>query len=72
MTDSDMISKISLFQEVLLLHINLLSKNLFCCRNRGVDVKMDIPYALWNETSAEIRELHKQVRISGEFVLWIL
>ncbi|XP_064643921.1 protein canopy homolog 3-like [Lineus longissimus] len=28
--------------------------------NRGVDVKMDIPYDLWNETSAEVRELHKQ------------
>lgn len=27
--------------------------------NRGVKVDMDIPYDLWNETSAEVRELHR-------------
>lgn len=34
--------------------------------NKGVNVVMDIPYELWNETSAEVAELKKQV-LSPEF-----
>lgn len=30
--------------------------------NKGVNVVMDIPYELWNETSAEVADLKKQVR----------
>lgn len=29
--------------------------------NKGVNVVMDIPYELWNETSAEVADLKKQV-----------
>ncbi len=29
--------------------------------NKGVKVVMDIPYELWNETSAEVADLKKQV-----------
>ncbi|XP_045214899.2 protein canopy homolog 3-like isoform X2 [Mercenaria mercenaria] len=28
--------------------------------NKGVKVVMDVPYELWNETSAEVAELHRQ------------
>ena len=34
--------------------------------NKGVNVVMDIPYELWNETSAEVADLKKQV-LSPEF-----
>lgn len=30
--------------------------------HKGVKVVMDIPYELWNETSAEVADLKKQVR----------
>lgn len=30
--------------------------------NKGVKVVMDIPYELWNETSAEVADLKKQVQ----------
>lgn len=29
--------------------------------NKGVNVVMDIPFELWNETSAEVADLKKQV-----------
>lgn len=29
--------------------------------HKGVKVVMDIPYELWNETSAEVADLKKQV-----------
>lgn len=29
--------------------------------HKGVNVVMDIPYELWNETSAEVADLKKQV-----------
>lgn len=29
--------------------------------NKGVKVVMDIPFELWNETSAEVADLKKQV-----------
>lgn len=29
--------------------------------SKGVNVVMDIPYELWNETSAEVADLKKQV-----------
>lgn len=29
--------------------------------HKGVKVVMDIPYELWNETSAEVSDLKKQV-----------
>lgn len=32
--------------------------------HKGVKVVMDIPYELWNETSAEVADLKKQVRAS--------
>uniref|UniRef100_A0A673WEU6 Protein canopy homolog 3 n=1 Tax=Salmo trutta TaxID=8032 RepID=A0A673WEU6_SALTR len=35
--------------------------------HKGVKVVMDIPYELWNETSAEVADLKKQVRISQCF-----
>ena len=30
--------------------------------HKGVKVVMDIPYELWNETSAEVADLKKQVQ----------
>ncbi|CAG02193.1 unnamed protein product, partial [Tetraodon nigroviridis] len=33
--------------------------------NKGVNVVMDIPYELWNETSAEVADLKKQVLSPG-------
>lgn len=33
--------------------------------HKGVKVVMDIPYELWNETSAEVADLKKQVRPLG-------
>lgn len=32
--------------------------------NKGVNVVMDIPFELWNETSAEVADLKKQVGAS--------
>lgn len=31
--------------------------------HKGVKVVMDIPYELWNETSAEVSDLKKQVSL---------
>lgn len=33
--------------------------------HKGVNVVMDIPYELWNETSAEVADLKKQVLSHG-------
>lgn len=33
--------------------------------NKGVKVVMDIPYELWNETSAEVADLKKQVFVKA-------
>uniref|UniRef100_A0A3B3ZSI4 Protein canopy homolog 3 n=1 Tax=Periophthalmus magnuspinnatus TaxID=409849 RepID=A0A3B3ZSI4_9GOBI len=34
--------------------------------NKGVNVVMDIPYELWNETSAEVADLKKQCDVLVE------
>lgn len=36
--------------------------------HKGVKVVMDIPYELWNETSAEVADLKKQVQEGWELV----
>lgn len=40
--------------------------------HKGVKVVMDIPYELWNETSAEVADLKKQVPWPGGIDPWQL
>lgn len=37
--------------------------------HKGVKVVMDIPYELWNETSAEISDLKKQVFMKQRYTI---